>query len=136
MCSSATPRQQGKQRILVMDDEVNVAKGLQLILGEAGYEVDWVETGGQALEKCRQKTYDLMLADLLLPDLDGLEVIKTVKQLWPQTGIIVITGYATVASAVEAMKLGAWDYLEKPFTDEEIMAAINAVWSTNLAAKG
>jgi DNA-binding response OmpR family regulator len=116
-----------------MDDEVNVAKGLQLVLGDAGYEVDWAATGTQALELCDRKPYDLMLADLVLPDLDGLEVIRAVRQQWPQTGIIVITGYPTVASAVDAMKMGAFDYLEKPFTDDEIMAAINAVL---LASKG
>jgi DNA-binding NtrC family response regulator len=112
-----------------MDDEINVAKGLQLVLGDAGHEVDWAETGKQALELCRSKPYDLMVADLLLPDVDGLEVIKEVRQHWPKTGIIVITGYATVASAVDAMKLGVCDFLEKPFTDEEIMAAINRAWA-------
>lgn len=127
MCFPATSQQQAK--ILIMEDEVNVAKGLQLVLGEAGFEVDWAETGQQALELCRRQPYDLMLADLLLPDLDGLEVIKTVRQQWPKTGIIVITAYPTVASAVDAMKLGAFDYLEKPFTDDEIMAAINAAWA-------
>jgi DNA-binding NtrC family response regulator len=135
LCPSATPAQQTKQLILIMEDEINVAKGLKLILGEAGYEVDWAENGRQALAFCHRKTYDLMLADLLLPDVDGLEVIKAVRQKWPHTRIIVITGYATVASAVDAMKLGALDYLEKPFTDEEIMAAINAVWNPTLAWK-
>ena len=135
MCPSATPAQQTKQLILIMEDEINVAKGLKLILGEAGFEVDWAENGRQALELCHRKTYDLMLADLLLPDVDGLDVIKAVRQQWPHTRIIVITGYATVASAVAAMKLGALDYLEKPFTDEEIMAAINALWNPTLAWK-
>jgi DNA-binding response OmpR family regulator len=129
VCFSATPQQQAKQLILVMEDEVNVAKGLQLVLGDAGFEVDWAETGQQALELCRCKPYDLMLADLVLPDLDGLDVIRAVRQQCPQTGIIVITGYPTVASAVDAMKLGAFDYLEKPFTEEEIIAAINAASS-------
>jgi DNA-binding NtrC family response regulator len=66
-----------------------------------------------------------MLADLRLPDVDGMEVIKEVRRQWPQTGVIVITGYSTVDSAIEALKLGASDYLQKPFTDDEIKAAIN-----------
>jgi DNA-binding NtrC family response regulator len=127
VCLSTAPQQQGNQlpQILLMEDEVNVAKGLKLVLSEAGFEVDWAETGTRALELCRRKSYDLMLADLLLPDIDGLEVIKEVRQQRPRIGVIVITGYSTVASAVEAMKLGACDYLEKPFTDDEIKAAIN-----------
>lgn len=124
MSFSATPPQQAK--ILIMEDEVNVARGLQLVLGEAGFQVDWAETGQKALELCRHHQYDLLLADLVLPDRDGLDVIKTVRQHWPQTGVIVMTGYPTVASAVDAMKLGAFDYLEKPFTDDEIMAAVKA----------
>lgn len=135
MCPSATPAQQTKQLILIMEDEINVAKGLKLILGEAGFEVDWAENGRQALELCHCKTYDLMLADLILPDVDGLDIIKAVRQQCPGTRIIVITGYATVASAVDAMKLGALDYLEKPFTEEEIMAAINAVRNPTLTWK-
>ncbi len=128
MWLSATPEQQANQlpQILLMEDETNVAKGLKLVLGEAGYEVDWAETGKRALELFRQKRYDLMLADLLLPDVDGMEVIKEVRQQRPQTGVIVITGYSTVASAINAMKLGVFDYLEKPFTDDELKAAIIA----------
>ncbi len=112
-------------KILLMEDETNVAKGLKLVLDEEGYQVDWAETGKRALELFHQKHYDLLLADLRLPDVDGIEVIKEVKHQQPQTGVIVITGYSTVNSAVEAMKLGASDYLQKPFTDDEIRAAIH-----------
>ena len=115
--------------ILLMEDETNVAKGLKLVLDEEGYTVDWAETGIRALELFHQKRYDLLLADLRLPDIDGIEVIKEVKQQQPQTGVIVITGYSTVNSAVEAMKLGAADYLQKPFTDDEVKAAIHEALS-------
>ncbi len=113
-----------KPTILLMEDETNVAKGLKLVLEEEGYQVDWAETGRQAMELFRQKRYDLLLADLRLPDIDGMEVIKEVKHDRPDTGVIVITGYSTVSSAIEAMKLGASDYLQKPFTDDEVKAAI------------
>ena len=113
-----------KPTILLMEDETNVAKGLKLVLEEEGYQVDWAETGRQALELFRQKRYDLLLADLRLPDIDGMEVIKEIKHDRPDTGVIVITGYSTVSSAIEAMKLGASDYLQKPFTDDEVKAAI------------
>lgn len=115
-------------KILLMEDEINVAKGLRLVLGEAGHEVDWAETGERALDLCRRKTYDLILADLCLPDIDGMEVIKAVKQQRPHTKVIVITGYSTVASAIAAFKSGASDYLEKPFTEDEIKTAIKEIF--------
>lgn len=111
--------------ILLMEDETNVAKGVKMVLDEEGFLVDWADTGQRALELCQAKHYDLFLADLRLPDLDGIDVIREVKHRQPQTGVIVITGYSTVNSAVAAMKLGAADYLQKPFTDDEIKAAIH-----------
>jgi NADH-quinone oxidoreductase subunit E len=114
-------------QILVMEDEMSVAKGLELVLSEEGYTVDLAMTGRSALDSCSQKAFDLLIADLRLPDIDGMEVIKKVKNNRPDTEVIVVTGYSTVPSAVEAMKLGATDYLSKPFTDDELMSAVRAV---------
>jgi len=111
-------------QILLMEDETSVAQGLQMVLSEEGYAVDLVTTGQSALDIFYTKGFDLLVADLKLPDIDGMEVIKKVKQGRPDTGIIVITGYSTVPSAVEAMKLGACDYLPKPFTEDEIKSAV------------
>jgi DNA-binding NtrC family response regulator len=111
-------------QILVMEDEMSVAKGLELVLSEEGYTVDLAMTGRSALDSCSQKAFDLLIADLRLPDIDGMEVIKKVKNNRPDTEVIVVTGYSTVPSAVEAMKLGATDYLSKPFTDDELMSAV------------
>jgi NADH-quinone oxidoreductase subunit E len=112
-----------------MEDEMSVAKGLEMVLTDEGYTVDLAMTGRSALDSFNQKTFDLLIADLRLPDIDGMEVIKEVRQRRPDTGVIVITGYSTVSSAVEAMKLGAADYLPKPFTEEEIMTAVKDVIS-------
>ncbi|MEW6673204.1 MAG: response regulator [Thermodesulfobacteriota bacterium] len=111
-------------RILLMEDEPSVAKGLQMVLTEEGYAVDLAMTGQSALDRFTQKGFDLLVADLRLPDIDGMEVIKRVKARRPQTSVVVITGYSTVTSAIEAMKLGAHDYLPKPFTDEEFKSAV------------
>ena len=111
-------------QILIMEDEMSVAKGLELVLSEEGYTVDLAMTGRSALDSFTRKPFDLLIADLRLPDIDGLEVIKKVKDRRPDTGVIVITGYSTVPSAVEAMKLGASDYLSKPFTDDDFMSAV------------
>ena len=111
-------------QILIMEDEMSVAKGLELVLSEEGYTVDLAMNGRSALDNFSRKDFDLLIADLRLPDIDGMEVIKNVKHNRPDTGVIVITGYSTVPSAVEAMKLGATDYLSKPFTDDEFMSAV------------
>lgn len=105
--------------ILVMEDEASVAQGLQMVLTEEGYDVDVAMTGGSALDTFNKKDFDLLVADLRLPDIDGMEVVRRVKENKPQTEVIVITGYSSVDSAVEAMKLGAFEYLPKPFTDDE-----------------
>jgi NADH-quinone oxidoreductase subunit E len=111
-------------QILLMEDETSVARGLQMVLTEEGYAVDLATTGQSALDTFYKKGFDLLVADLKLPDIDGMEVIKKVKKGRPDTGIIVITGYSTVSSAVEAMKLGVCDYLSKPFTEDEIKSAV------------
>jgi len=116
--------EQGPPHILVMEDDLNVAKGLEMVLTEEGYDVYLAGTGSLALEAFKKKRYDLLVADLRLPDMDGMEVIKKVKAEKPDTGVVVITGYGTAATAVEAMKLGAHDFLPKPFTEEQIKAAI------------
>ena len=111
--------------ILVMEDDLSVAKGLELVLSEEGYAVNLAGTGELALEAFRQKRFDLLVEDLRLPDIDGMEVIKEVKEAKPETEVIVITGYGTTATAVEAMKLGVHDFLPKPFTENQIKSAID-----------
>ena len=110
--------------ILVMEDDLSVAKGLEMVLCEEGYTVNLAGTGELAMEAFRQKRFDLLVADLRLPDVDGMEVIKQVKEAKPETEVIVITGYGTTATAVEAMKLGVHDFLPKPFTEDQIKSAI------------
>ena len=116
--------------ILVMEDDVNVARGLEMILTEEGYAVNLAGTGALALALFKQKRYDLLVADLRLPDIDGMEVIRKVKTEKPETEVIVITGYGTTSRAVKAMKLGARDFLPKPFTEEQIKASIDDALKT------
>ena len=122
---SRTTQEKISPHILVMEDDVNVAKGLEMVLTEEGYAVNLAGTGALALELFKQKRYDLLVADLRLPDMDGMEVIKKVKAEKPEMEVIVITGYGTTSKAVKAMKLGARDFLPKPFTEEQIKASIN-----------
>jgi DNA-binding response OmpR family regulator len=111
--------------ILVMEDDLSVAKGLAMVLGEEGYIVNLAGTGELAMEAFRKKRFDLLVADLRLPDIDGMEVIRKVKEEKPETEVIVITGYGTTAKAVTAMKLGVHDFLPKPFTEDQIKTSID-----------
>ena len=119
--------------ILVMEDDLSVAKGLEMVLSEEGYNVNLAGTGELAMEAFRQKRFDLLVADLRLPDIDGMEVIRQVKEAKPETEVIVITGYGTTATAVEAMKLGVHDFLPKPFTEDQIKAAIDEALKEHVA---
>jgi len=111
--------------ILVMEDDLNVAKGLEMVLTEEGYEVNLAGTGELAMKAFKEKRFDLLVADLRLPGINGMEVIKQVKEREPETEVIVITGYGTTATAVEAMKIGVHDFLPKPFTEDQIKIAIS-----------
>ncbi|MCD4717206.1 MAG: response regulator [Desulfobacterales bacterium] len=111
--------------ILVMEDDASISAALDMILTEAGYDVDVAETGEAALELFEQKGFDLIIADLKLPGINGMEVIKQIKGKKPDMEVIVITGVGTQPIAEEAMTLGAHDFLPKPFTDDQIKTAIN-----------
>jgi glycine cleavage system H lipoate-binding protein len=86
-----------------------------------GYCVDTVETGKEALGLIQTHSYDFVFTDLKMPEMDGLEVTKAVKHLRPDIDVVIITGYATVETAVECMKFGAMDYVQKPFTEDELL---------------
>jgi len=112
-------------KILVIDDELSICKGCQLSLSELGHTIDIALTGRSGLDLLLQNPYDVALLDLKLPDMDGMEILKTVRREKPEVYVIMMTGYSTVATAVEAMKLGAFDYLAKPFFDEELAIAVD-----------
>ncbi|MGD8227761.1 MAG: response regulator [Desulfobacteraceae bacterium] len=110
--------------VLLVEDEPGVANGLKMILSKVGYAVDISMTGLKALEVFRGNGFELVVADLRLPDIDGMDVIRVIKEERPETKVVVITGYPSVSSAVESAKLGVSDYLRKPFTDDDFMAAV------------
>ena len=111
-------------KILIIDDEKVICEGCRLALSDERYSVDSRMNGKEGLQAIRESEYDLVLLDMKLPDIDGMEVLRTVRKERTGVYIIVMTGYSTVQNAVEAMKLGAVDYLAKPFTDDEILIAV------------
>jgi CheY-like chemotaxis protein len=114
-----------KARILAVDDEAIVLDSFRKILVIAGYSVDTVETGQEALGLVRKNDYDFVFTDFKMPEMDGVEVTKAVKHLRPDVDVVLITGYASIESAVETMKFGAMDYVEKPFTADELTELVN-----------
>jgi len=116
--------QNPKARILCVDDEAVVLDSFRKILVLSGYSVDTVETGREALGLIQQHHYDFLFTDLKMPGMNGEEVTKAAKHLRPDIDVIIITGYATVESAVECMKDGAMDYIQKPFTESELIELV------------
>lgn len=114
-----------KARILAVDDEAIVLDSFRKILVVAGYSIDTVEKGQEALGLVLKHDYDFVFTDLKMPEMDGLEVTKAVKHLRPDIDVIVITGYASIETAVETMKYGAMDYVQKPFTEDELIGFFN-----------
>ncbi len=111
-------------RILCVDDEAVILDSFRKILVLDGYSVDTVETGQEALGLIQAHHYDFVFTDLKMPTMDGLEVVKAVKHMRPDIDVVIITGFATVETAVECMKYGAMDYVQKPFTEDELLAFV------------
>lgn len=110
--------------ILVVDDEAVIRDGCTKILLKEGHNVETVENGMECLDRVKEKNYDLILLDLMMPGMNGLEIIQELGRLELDINIIVITGYATVETAVEAMKSGAYDYVPKPFTPDQLRVVV------------
>jgi DNA-binding NtrC family response regulator len=109
--------------VLVIDDEVAVNNNISKILGKTGYGVDQATTKAEALAKIDSKAYALILLDLRIPDVHGLELLQYIGQRQPKAKVIMITGYASIETAKEAARLGVVEYLPKPFTPDEIRGA-------------
>ncbi|HKY32520.1 MAG TPA: sigma-54 dependent transcriptional regulator [Candidatus Polarisedimenticolia bacterium] len=112
------------QRILVVEDEPDLRKVLATLLKRAGYAVDLAGSGTLGCERLRQEVYDVVITDLKLPGADGIEVLRTSKELYPDTPVIIITAYSTDEAAEEARRLGAFNYILKPFDTDKILADV------------
>lgn len=107
-------------RILVVDDEPRVRAGCTQVLGQEGYQVDSASEGILALDRLKEDHFDVVLLDLMMPNMPGLTVLEKIRERHPDTVVIVITGYATLEHSIRAMKHGAFDFIPKPFTPEQL----------------
>ncbi len=115
-----------KAKILVVDDEEVVRRSFTRILGTTDCHVKAVEGWSQVAQAMQEDPYDVVLLDLRMPDVDGMTVLRALKQRWPESEVIIITGYPTLESAKQAVALGAYDYLTKPVGPQEVIEASNA----------
>ncbi len=114
-------------RLLIVEDDPQMRRILSEMLAEEGYKVSSVGSGKEAIEKVKGNGFDVVVADIIMPGMDGMDVLKEVKKLEPQIHVIMITAFATIENAVEAIKNGASDYIAKPFKIAEVEVAIKRV---------
>ena len=110
--------------VLVVDDEPGIREFLQIMLDREGYDVSCAANGREAINFFKKKRYDVVVADIRMPKVNGFEVLNRIKELSPETNVIMITAYASFESAVESMKEGAYDYITKPFNVDEVKTTV------------
>ncbi|MCJ7679917.1 MAG: response regulator [Candidatus Aminicenantes bacterium] len=118
-----------KKKILIVDDEINVCKSIRLAVQPDVNDVDTALSGEEALQMSLKKKYDLIITDLMMPGISGMDLLEAVKIDQPDTAVIMVTGYPTIKTAVQAVKKGAFDYVPKPFTPQDLRAVVSRVFS-------
>jgi len=111
-------------KILLADDEIPLMKSLLKLLSLKGYQVDSVTDGEQAVQLLQSSSYDVMILDLKMPGMDGIETLKRIKKLGLSVIVLILTGHGSIDSALEAIRLGAYDYLTKPCDIEDLLTKI------------
>jgi DNA-binding NtrC family response regulator len=124
------------KKVLVIDDEEIVRLSCERTLRPAGYDVSVAAGGREGVELLEKESYALVLLDLKMPDMDGIEVLNRIQESWPDTKVVMITGYSTVDTAVQALRLGAVNFIEKPFTPDTLLKAVEEVFSSDSGKAG
>ena len=113
-----------KPHILVIDDEQRIRDSCRMVLRSMGFTVETASDGLKGLDLIEEKHFDILLLDLMMPNMSGFDVLSRVRDIDPDTVVIVITGYATLEHSIEAMKKGAFDFIPKPFTPDQLRAVV------------
>lgn len=114
-------------RVLVVDDDPTALKGLSRILKGEGYSVETVDSGKEALQKAEEDNFDIVLSDIRMPEIDGMELLKKLRKISPETAVVMITAYGSIQNAVDAMRDGAKDYITKPVNPEDLITTMRRV---------
>ncbi len=112
-------------RIVVVDDDPSVLEAFQQLLSDSGHRVETLTTGGEALSSCETQLPDLVITDLCMPGISGLELVRTVRGRWPRLPVILMTGHGTMETAIEATRFGTFDDYLKPFNPQAMLDAID-----------
>ena len=119
------------KKILVVDDEENARLGLTRLLSQEGYQVDSVSNGYEALNYLREKAVNLIVTDINMPEMNGITFLKELNKSFPKSNVIMITAYGGVESYIEAMNLGAFEYINKPVKIEELKSILKKIFMEN-----
>lgn len=123
-------------RALVVDDDAVFREELATLLSDMGHPVEAVSSGPKAIEALEATEFDVVFSDLRMPRMNGIELLRVVRERWPRTFVVMITGYATIETAVEAMKLGAFDYLRKPFHSDHVQKILDLIQEERAFSSG
>ncbi|MEW6078026.1 MAG: response regulator [Thermodesulfobacteriota bacterium] len=121
------------QRIMVVDDEKEICQNVEKILGKGDFEIVTARSAKEALELMAKQSFELLISDIVMPEMNGLSLLKLAKQQWPLTKAIIMTAYASTDTAMKAIRLGALDYIQKPFTPDELRTTVDNALSGKLA---
>jgi DNA-binding response OmpR family regulator len=121
-----------QERIMVVDDEKGICQNVEKILSKNNYDVICALSASEALERMKTESFDLMISDIVMPGMNGLELLKRVKTEWPKTRALMMTAYASTDTALKAIRLGALDYVSKPFTPDELRTVVHKAMSGDL----
>ena len=124
------------EAVLIVDDEAVVRKGIQRVLEKRGLETVLAANGKDALQRLDAQPFRLVLLDIRMPDMDGVTLLRTIRLKYPETGVIMITGYPTIDDAVHCIKLGAIDYLVKPFSLDDLKLSLRKADCATLTEVG
>jgi DNA-binding NtrC family response regulator len=122
-------------KILVVDDEVTAGKSIEKILARQGFKVDLAQNADDGLNKIEKELFELVLLDIMMPQVNGIELLEIIKERWPNLGVVMVTGYPSIETAVEATRLGAADYIAKPFTPDELRGKVDEALEKTATAK-
>ncbi|HMK35343.1 MAG TPA: response regulator [Desulfomonilaceae bacterium] len=122
-----------KPRVLIVDDEERFRHTMCKLLTVEGFEASTAGSGPQGLEELRQRPYDVVILDVRMPEMTGVQVLAEIRKIDPQIEVIIMTGYASVDTAKEIMKIGAYDYLLKPYAIHELIEKIEAAYDRKVA---
>ncbi|MBI4843425.1 MAG: response regulator [Nitrospirae bacterium] len=119
------------KKILVIDDEEIIRKSFQKILTPEGFEVKLASSGHEGISSLQKESFGVVLLDLKMPDMDGMDVLKEIKENWPETKVIIVTGYSTPEAKEEALRLGASDHIDKPFIPDILTERVRKAFNND-----